>query len=41
MITDRIYPAPTSLGVALEAEGGEARLVSLTAWPLADVSTAW
>jgi len=41
VITDRIYPAPTSLGVALEAEGGEARLVSLTAWPLADVSTAW
>lgn len=35
------YPAPSSRGVALEAEGGQPRLVNLTAWPMAHVTTAW
>jgi beta-fructofuranosidase len=34
VLTDRVYPDPASLGVALEARGGRARLVSLRAWPL-------
>ncbi len=38
VITDQIFPAPESDGVALYATGGTARLVSLTAWPLA---SAW
>jgi sucrose-6-phosphate hydrolase SacC (GH32 family) len=33
-ITDQIFPSPASDGVALYAEGGEARLVSLEAWPM-------
>jgi sucrose-6-phosphate hydrolase SacC (GH32 family) len=37
-ITDQIFPAPGSDGVALFAAGGAARLVSLEAWPLA---SAW
>lgn len=38
VITDQIFPAPESDGVALYATGGTARLVSLEAWPLA---SAW
>jgi sucrose-6-phosphate hydrolase SacC (GH32 family) len=38
VITDQIFPAPASDGVALYARGGTARLVSLDAWPLA---SAW
>jgi fructan beta-fructosidase len=34
VITDQIFPAPESHGVALYARGGAARLVSLDAWPL-------
>lgn len=34
VISDRIFPRPTSRGVALFAEGGSAELVSLRAWPL-------
>ena len=34
VITDQIFPAPESDGVALYARGGTARLVSLDAWPL-------
>ena len=34
VITDQIYPAPESDGVALYATGVSARLVSLEAWPL-------
>jgi fructan beta-fructosidase len=34
VITDQIFPAPESGGVALYARGGAARLVSLDAWPL-------
>jgi fructan beta-fructosidase len=34
VVTDQIFPAPESDGVALYARGGEARLVSLEAWPL-------
>ncbi len=34
VITDRIYPAPESHGVAVWAEGGAASLASLEAWPL-------
>jgi len=41
VLTDRVFPAPTSRRVALEAKGGAARVVSLRAWPLADVATAW
>jgi sucrose-6-phosphate hydrolase SacC (GH32 family) len=33
--SDRIFPRPTSRGVALFAEGGTAEVVSLRAWPLA------
>jgi fructan beta-fructosidase len=39
VITDQIFPAPESRGVALYATGGAARLVSLEAWPLASVWT--
>ncbi len=35
VISERIFPDPRSLGVAAYAEGGEARLVSIEAWPLA------
>ncbi len=35
VLTDRVFPEPESLGVALEATGGGARLVSLSAWRLA------
>ncbi len=38
VITDQIFPAPASDGVALYATGGPAHLVSLDAWPLA---SAW
>jgi beta-fructofuranosidase len=41
VLTDRVYPASSSRGVALEAEGGDARLASLAAWPMAHVATAW
>ena len=34
VVTDQIFPAPDSDGVALYARGGTARLVSLEAWPL-------
>jgi sucrose-6-phosphate hydrolase SacC (GH32 family) len=34
VVTDQIFPAPESDGVALYALGGTARLVSLDAWPL-------
>ncbi len=34
VISDRIFPRPTSRGVALFTEGGSAELVSLRAWPL-------
>jgi len=34
VVTDQIFPAPESDGVALYARGGAARLVSLEAWPL-------
>ena len=36
-ITDQIFPAPSSDGLALFAEGGTAQLLSLKAWPLASV----
>jgi len=39
VITDQIFPAPTSGDVRLYARGGTARLVSLEAWPLASVWT--
>ena len=35
VLTDRVYPDPTSVGVALEARGGRARLASLRSWRLA------
>jgi fructan beta-fructosidase len=35
VISDRVFPKPTSRGVAVFAEGGSAELVSLRAWPLA------
>jgi beta-fructofuranosidase len=34
VLTDRVYPEPASVGAALEAKGGRARLVSLRAFPL-------
>ena len=34
VVTDQIFPALESAGVALYARGGTARLVSLDAWPL-------
>lgn len=37
VLTDRIFPSPESDGVALYAEGGTARLVSLEAWPLRSI----
>ncbi len=38
-ITDRVFPDPTSTGLSLYAEGGEARLVNLRAWKLKSVWT--
>lgn len=38
VVTEQIFPAPGSDGVALYATGGAARLVSLEAWPMA---SAW
>ncbi len=35
VLTDRVFPDPDSVGVALQAKGGTARLVGLTAWGLA------
>jgi sucrose-6-phosphate hydrolase SacC (GH32 family) len=35
VISDRVFPRPTSRGVAVFADGGKAELVSLQAWPLA------
>ena len=40
VVTDQIFPAPESDGVALYARGGTARLVSLDAWPLDSIWTA-
>lgn len=40
VITDQIFPAGTSAGVALYAKGGTARLISLDAWPLRSIWTA-
>jgi fructan beta-fructosidase len=40
VITDQIFPAPESDGVAVYARGGTARLVSLEAWPLESVWSA-
>jgi fructan beta-fructosidase len=40
VITDQIFAAPESDGVALYANGGSARLVSLDAWPLTSAWTA-
>lgn len=37
VVTDQIFPAPESDGVALYARGGAARLVSLDAWPLESI----
>lgn len=37
VITDRIFPAPESQDVALYAEGGEARLVSMDVWNLRSI----
>jgi fructan beta-fructosidase len=37
VITDQIFPAPESDGVALYARGGSARLIALEAWPLASI----
>jgi fructan beta-fructosidase len=37
VVTDQIFPAPESDGVALYARGGAARLVSLDAWPLSSI----
>jgi fructan beta-fructosidase len=37
VVTDQIFPAPESDGVALYARGGTARLVSLDAWPLESI----
>jgi beta-fructofuranosidase len=34
VLTDRVYPDPASVGIALEVKGGRARLVSLRAFPL-------
>jgi sucrose-6-phosphate hydrolase SacC (GH32 family) len=36
-ITDRIFPDPSSTGVAAFATGGDARLLSLDAWPLSSI----
>jgi beta-fructofuranosidase len=35
-LTERVFPEPSSRGVAVLAEGGRARLISLQAWRLAD-----
>ncbi|HSK39764.1 MAG TPA: glycoside hydrolase family 32 protein [Arenibaculum sp.] len=37
VVTEQIFPAPGSDGVALYARGGTARLVSFEAWPLASI----
>ena len=34
VLTDRVYPDPSSMGIALEAKGAGTRLVSLRAFPL-------
>jgi levanase len=36
-ITDQIFPMPSSDGLALFANGGNARLVSLQIWPLRSI----
>ena len=36
VVSDRVFPKPTSRGVAAFAEGGAAEIVSLRAWPLAE-----
>jgi fructan beta-fructosidase len=40
VITDQIFPAPASDGVALYAKGGSARLRSLETWSMASIWTA-
>jgi fructan beta-fructosidase len=37
VVTNQIFPAPESDGVALYARGGAARLLSLDAWPVASI----
>ena len=37
VITDQIFPAADSNGVALYARGGTGRLVSFEAWPLGSI----
>ena len=37
-ITDRVFPGPSSDGVSLFSDGGEARLVSLDGW---EIQSAW
>jgi sucrose-6-phosphate hydrolase SacC (GH32 family) len=39
-ITDQIFPSMRREGVSLYAKGGDARLVSLDAWPMASAWTA-
>ena len=34
VLTDRVYPDAASVGVALEARGGRARLIGLRSWRL-------
>ena len=36
-ITDRVFPSPSSMGLSLFEEGGDARVVSLDAWQLKSV----
>ncbi len=38
VLTDRIFPAPTSTGVSLRATGGDATMVRLRAWPMRTAS---
>ena len=37
VITDQIFPMPSSDGLALFANGGNAKLVSLHIWPLRSI----
>jgi fructan beta-fructosidase len=37
VVTEQIFPAPQSDGVAVYARGGTARLLSLDAWPLGSI----
>ena len=37
VLTDLIYPAPASDGLALFADGGDAQLKRLSVWPLKSV----